>query len=385
MTDLMTQTRDYLEAVRTPVGAGSVVDQTATGAVAPSSRKGPVIALVAALAVILLGVVAALFRPTAQSVPQSDLVDVVISENEGTSYYAVGFDVEGLLCAEAGALSGEPVGSRASCVASEQRVIVTYLGQDSVAIAGWVPTHAVSATAIFDGDIRRTLELTSIPGRDLSAFGAIEEGQPQTLEIEMRDETGEVIQRYFPSLADPVPEGWRSGASNSAGAEYVVPSEGWRVIEESLTPDFSGLPLPERYKDTIISFATYQASPGSSTVFCANNPQTALEQLGPQDALISVLEMAEVMVDEYPDRRRATGIYEDEPEQLYPYIGEMNNDSCYDRANEGRVAPLFHREYIFNDQGRAFVVTVGIGGQATKQTEEQVWTILDGLTFEPRP
>ncbi len=157
------------------------------------------------------------------------------------------------------------------------------------------------------------------------------------------------------------------------------------MIEESLTPDFSGLPRQERYKDTIISFATYQPRPGSPTIFCANNPQTALEQIGPRDALISVLEMDETLVDGYPDRRRATGIYEGAPEEIYPYIGEVNNDSCYDRANEGRAEPLFHREYIFNDQGRAFVVTVGIGGQASEQTKNQVWTILDRITFQPRP
>lgn len=186
------------------------------------------------------------------------------------------------------------------------------------------------------------------------------------------------------SLAEQVPEGWMPGTLESAGVDYWVPDVGWRVIEESLTPDFQGLPGSERFKDTIISFATYPARPGTSIPICANKPQTALEQLGPEDALISVLELDHALVDEYPDRLRATGIYERSPEQFYPYIGEVNNDFCYDRANEGRAEPLFHREYIFRDQGRVFVVTVGIGGQASEQTKNQVWTILDRLTFQPQ-
>lgn len=37
------------------------------------------------------------------------------------------------------------------------------------------------------------------PGHDLYAFGAIDDAQAQFIEIEMRSETGEIIQRYFPS------------------------------------------------------------------------------------------------------------------------------------------------------------------------------------------
>lgn len=64
--------------------------------------------------------------------------------------------------------------------------------------------------------------------------------------------------------------------------------------------------------------------------------KAALAQLGPTDALLSVLELGEIMMSEVPDRRRATGIYEGAPEDLYPYIGEVNNDVCFKRANSGR-------------------------------------------------
>ena len=56
-------------------------------------------------------------------------------------------------------------------------------------------------TVIYNGDIRRSLELTAIPGNELYAFGTIEKVQAQSVELEIRDASGEIIQRYFPTIA----------------------------------------------------------------------------------------------------------------------------------------------------------------------------------------
>lgn len=195
--------------------------------------------------------------------------------------------------------------------------------------------------------------------------------------------TGDVAVPEVPPTIGQPPEGFMRGSSADQGFDYLLPIEGWLLIEETLLPDLADLPFSERYKGTLVAFATFLAEPGSDIFWCDFKPQNALEQLGPADALISVIEMSETRVPEFPDRRRATGIYEGVPEQLYPYIGELNNDSCYDLANEGRAEPLFYREYIYNDQGRAFIVQVGIGGQATDETKRQVWQIVDSLEYKP--
>ena len=77
---------------------------------------------------------------------------------------------------------------------------MAYQEDSFVALAGWVPTTATSVTAVYNGGVRRTLELTPIPGHDLYAFGAIDDAQARFIEIEIRNETDDIIQRYFPSI-----------------------------------------------------------------------------------------------------------------------------------------------------------------------------------------
>lgn len=208
MADLISQTRDYLDAVRTPVTVDSVADYR----MAPSIdrrpiRRGPLVALATAVAVVLVGLVAVLFQPTDPEIPRSQIVDEVIGGSQGNSFYSVGFDTDGVLCAETGASLELSRQSQGVCgdsdqpAAPEYQEVAAMAYQDSfVALAGWVPTTAASVTAVYNGEVRRTLELTAIPGYDLYAFGTIEDAPARFIEIEIRDETGEVVQRYFPSI-----------------------------------------------------------------------------------------------------------------------------------------------------------------------------------------
>jgi hypothetical protein len=209
MADLITQTRDYLETVRTPV----TVDSMVTYPVAPIPdrrllHRGPLVALATAVVVALVGLVAVLLQPNNPRTVRSQVVDEVIAGSQENSHYAVGFDSDGILCAEAGASADLSKQSQGVCGDSDQAASPAYQqvaaaanqGDSSVALAGWVPTSAATITAVYNGEIRRSLELTPIPGYDLYAFGAIEDAQARFIEIEIRNEAGEIIQRYFPSI-----------------------------------------------------------------------------------------------------------------------------------------------------------------------------------------
>lgn len=209
MTDLITQTRDYLEAVRTPVTVDSIV--THPVAPIPDRRpihRGPLVALATAALVALVGLVAVLLQPNDPQTVRSQVVDEVIAGSHENSHYAVGFDGDGVLCAETGASTDLSKQSQAVCGDSDQAAApayqqvaaAAYRGDSSVALAGWVPTSAATITAVYNGEIRRSLELTPIPGFDLYAFGVIEDAQARFIEIEIRNEAGEIIQRHFPSI-----------------------------------------------------------------------------------------------------------------------------------------------------------------------------------------
>lgn len=209
MTDLITQTRDYLEAVRTPVTVDSIV----THPVAPINdrrpiRRGPLVAVATAVAVALIGLVAVLLQPSDHEFAQTQIVDEVIGESREHSYYTVGFDRDGILCAETGASLDHSRQSQGVCgdndrsadPAYQEIAAMAYQGESFVALAGWVPTTAARVTAVYNGEIRRSLELTLIPRYDLYAFGNIEATQARFIEIEIRNETGEIVQRYFPPI-----------------------------------------------------------------------------------------------------------------------------------------------------------------------------------------
>jgi len=164
--------------------------------------------LATAVMVALVGLVAVLLQPSDPQTVRSQVVDEVIGGSQENTHYAVGFNGDGILCAEAGASSDLSKQSQGVCGDSDQAAspafqqvaAAAYQGDNSVALAGWIPSSAASVTAVYNGEIRRSLELTPIPGYDLYAFGAIEDAHARFIEIEIRNEADEIIQRYFPSI-----------------------------------------------------------------------------------------------------------------------------------------------------------------------------------------
>lgn len=209
MTDLITQTRDYLEAVRTPVTPDSIVHTPVSPVSnAPSIRKGPMVALAAAALVIMGGLVTLLLQPPDAQLARFEIVNEVIAGEAENTFYTVGFDSDWILCAVTGTHVEDGRQSQGVCGDADQPdapaykelAATAYQGDSSVAIAGWVPTSAATVTVIYNGENRRTLQLTPVPGFELHAFGTVEAIQARFIELEIQDENGEITQRYFPSI-----------------------------------------------------------------------------------------------------------------------------------------------------------------------------------------
>lgn len=197
MSDVKTQVRAYLDSIATPVTVEEIVASPIELTGRRGHKHGPLIALAAAAVVAaVLGALSLLSRPAETPQISRMFVEEVVTGSEGDGHYIVGFDVEGNLCAEAGSVFG----SHSACGGSDLTV-VAFRSDESIAVAGYAPMSVGGLTAIFDGDLRRSLELIPIPDRDAYAFGIVElVGDVQFVEIEVMDQTGRIVQRHFPSI-----------------------------------------------------------------------------------------------------------------------------------------------------------------------------------------
>jgi hypothetical protein len=209
MADLIAQTRDYLDAVRAPVTTDSIVHHPLVPISARRRvHRGRWVALGTAVAVAVVGLVAALLQPNEPEIHGSRVVDEIVADTQENSFYVVGLDDDGVVCAEAGASFEQSRQSQGVCGDSDQPgaqayqevTAAAFQGNGSVAIAGWVPTTVTSVTAVYNNEIQLALDLTPIPGYDLYAFGAIEDAHARLIEIQMKDANGSIIQRYYPSI-----------------------------------------------------------------------------------------------------------------------------------------------------------------------------------------
>jgi hypothetical protein len=196
MNDVKTQVRAYLDSIATPVTVEEIVAPPIELTGRRGRKHGPLIALAAAAVVAVLGGVSLLSRPAETPQISRGFVEEVVTGSEGDGHYIVGFDIEGNLCAEAGSVFG----SHSACGGSDLTV-VAFRSDESIAVAGYASMSVGGLTAIFDGDLRRSLELIPIPDRNAYAFGIVElVGDVQFVEIEVMDQTGRIIQRHFPSI-----------------------------------------------------------------------------------------------------------------------------------------------------------------------------------------
>jgi hypothetical protein len=137
---------------------------------------------------------------------------------------------------------------------------------------------------------------------------------------------------------------------------------GWQAATQSLTPnlvdpreELSVATFPLRYRPTE----------------CAHVPGSALDDLGPGDAFVSLLERGRdpgSTWDGFPAR----------PAHFGPGLGGPSEAS---RCTPG--ARYVDHWFAFTDGGRHFHVLVAFGPAASGKVQRQAWAILDGLRVDP--
>jgi streptogramin lyase len=184
--------------------------------------------------------------------------------------------------------------------------------------------------------------------------------------------TGPCIESEAPPEPTPTPEteasptppsGWVTYRDDDRGFSVAYPGSWHRAIE-SLTPILVD-PVE------ILSVGTYELRPGGER--CAQFPDRALDELGSEDAFVSI--------QEEPSLERPRW-WSPRPAHFGPDDGRGDDESpgCLSQPKE-----FFHRWIPFQDRGRGFYAFVAIGKNASAQTQRAVWTVLDTLEFDLAP
>jgi hypothetical protein len=137
--------------------------------------------------------------------------------------------------------------------------------------------------------------------------------------------------------------------------------QGWQVANESLTPHL----IDPREALAVATFPLRYRQTG-----CAHVPASALDDLGPGDAFVTLQERGLGAADDaqgFPAR----------PARFGPDLGGPSAASrCVPTA---RFADHW---FGFSDGGRAFHVMVAFGRQASAEVQRQAWAILDSLRVD---
>jgi hypothetical protein len=145
------------------------------------------------------------------------------------------------------------------------------------------------------------------------------------------------------------------------GLSVELPA-GWQAAPSSLTPQLTD-PREE------LSVATYPLRYRATE--CARMAGSALEDLGPGDAFITVQERGF-------DPDSSWSGFPARPARFGPQLGGPSEASAC--APAARFADHW---FGFSDGGRHFHVDVAFGPQATPEVRRQAWAILDGLQVDP--
>jgi hypothetical protein len=137
---------------------------------------------------------------------------------------------------------------------------------------------------------------------------------------------------------------------------------GWQAARDSLTPhladpreELAVATFPLRYRQTA----------------CAHMPGSALEDLGPGDAFVTLEERG-------LDPGSTWAGFPARPAHFGPELGGPSEASaCNPRAH------FTDHWFTFSDAGRHFHVMVAFGPQASEDVQREAWAILDGLRVDP--
>jgi hypothetical protein len=137
---------------------------------------------------------------------------------------------------------------------------------------------------------------------------------------------------------------------------------GWQAASGSLTPHL----VDPREALAVATFPLRYREAG-----CAHLPSSALQDLGPDDALVTLQERGLDPAATWPD-------FPARPAHFGPDLGGPSAASrCVPTA---RFADHW---FGFSDGGRHFHVMVAFGLQASAEVQRQAWAILDSLRVDP--
>jgi hypothetical protein len=166
---------------------------------------------------------------------------------------------------------------------------------------------------------------------------------------------------FIAGLWSPWEEPVRWMAHDAHGLRFEIP-EGWVLAGESLTPN---LAIPTE----VFSAATYPMRPGGNR--CAHVPEFGIEALGPTDAFVSV---------QWGPTRYAQ---EPRPDTFtFDWLtpAGVNDDvrECLSRTDRYSLDIWWSS---FLDGGRALLVIIALGDDASDQTRSEVLRILDSMEW----
>jgi hypothetical protein len=145
------------------------------------------------------------------------------------------------------------------------------------------------------------------------------------------------------------------------GVTATLPA-GWQHAARSLTPNLTD---PRE----VVALGTYPLR--YRRTGCAHMPSSALDDLGPRDALVTLQERGR-------DPRSSWRGFPKRPAHFGPRLGGSSEASaCVPRAR------FSDRWFGFSDGGRHFHVLVAFGPRAAAATRREAWAILDGLRVDP--
>lgn len=138
---------------------------------------------------------------------------------------------------------------------------------------------------------------------------------------------------------------------------------GWQSARSSLTPNLTD---PRE----VLAVATYPLEYRETR--CSHMPGSALRDLGPSDAFVTLQERGSMTNPPTKD-------FAPRPTHFGPRLGGPSEAAqCVPGAR------FSDHWFTFGDQGRRFHALVAFGPQASATTRAQAWSILDGLSVDPQ-
>lgn len=168
-----------------------------------------------------------------------------------------------------------------------------------------------------------------------------------------------VIAGCAESTAAPRPARPAEVSAHGITAELPL---GWQRAPSSLTPQLTD---PRE----VLSVGTFPLR--YRPLGCDHMPTSALEDLGPGDALITLMERGLDPVSTWPD-------FPARPAHFGPELGGPSEASAC--APGARFSDHW---FTFTDSNRHFHVLVAFGPDASEEVHRQAWGILDSLRIAP--